>query len=406
MMAMTWKQAALAALLAAGLTACGTIDRPDPIPLRLVSDQIAPTVDPRIRAGDEQKLAELTREFTTELSSNRDLNVLALSGGGANGAYGAGVLVGWTQAGTRPQFDIVTGISTGALAAPFAFLGSDWDDELRTAYASGQAEGILGPRGLAAFVAPSLFSPAKLKQLVDDNVTPELLRAIAAEHARGRRLLVITTNLDGEESVIWDMGVLATQGDEQALILFRRVLVASASIPGVFPPVMIAGLTEGRLVEEMHVDGGVNMPFLATPEAMLNWTNPRRGTGRHAIYVLVNGQVSRDYQVVRGRLPDIMMRTYDSMTKASLRTHLVANAVFAQRNGVNFQVAAIPADITASSLNFRAASMQAMFERGRESAAAGQAWAPLNEGNSVGALPPAVEVEAPPVVEEATPPTS
>lgn len=394
MTAKTWRQAALAVCLTLGLAACGTIDRPDPIPLRMVSGLVAPTIDPRIRAGDEQKLAEVTRAFTAQLSSARDTNVLALSGGGANGAYGAGVLVGWTQAGTRPRFDIVTGISTGALAAPFAFLGPDWDDELRTAYASGQAEGILGPRGLAAFVAPSLFSPAKLKQLVDDNVTPELLQAIAAEHAKGRRLLVITTNLDGEESVIWDMGVLATQGDEQALILFRRVLVASASIPGVFPPVMIAGLTEGRLVEEMHVDGGVNMPFLATPEAMLNWTNPRRGAGRHAIYVLVNGQVSRDYQVVRGRLPDIMARTYDSMTKASLRTHLVANAVFAQRNGVDFQVAAIPADITASSLNFRAESMQAMFERGRESAAAGQAWAPLNEGNSVGALPPAVEVEA------------
>ena len=373
------------------LTACGTIERPDPVPLRVLEGQLAPTVDPRIRAGDEAKLRALAEEFATGLGqTSAQRNILALSGGGANGAYGAGVLVGWSQAGTRPRFDIVTGISTGALAAPFAYLGSDWDDELQTAYASGQADGILGPRGLAAFVAPSLFSPGKLKQLVDDNVTPELLQAIAVEHAQGRRLLVVTTNLDGEESVIWDMGVLATQGDEQALTLFRQVLVASASIPGVFPPVMIAGLTDGRLVEEMHVDGGVNMPFLAVPEAMLGWNDPVPGVAaspdRAAIYVLVNGQVSRDYRVVRGRLPAILARAYDSMSKAALRTHLVANATFAQRNGVAFRVAAIPGDRTVSSLDFSQESMQSLFELGRSSAAAGQAWSAMNAGATVAAI--------------------
>lgn len=373
------------------LNACGTIERPDPMPLRVLEGQLAPTSDPRIRAGDEDKLRVLVVEFKAGLGSTGGTrNILALSGGGANGAYGAGVLVGWSQAGTRPRFDIVTGISTGALAAPFAYLGSDWDDELQAAYASGQADGILGPRGLAAFVAPSLFSPAKLRQLVDENVTPELLRAVAAEHAQGRRLLVVTTNLDGEESVIWDMGVLATQGDEQALALFRQVLVASASIPGVFPPVLIAGLTDGRLVEEMHVDGGVNMPFLAVPEAMLTWNDTTAGAattpGRAAIYVLVNGQVSRDYQVVRGRLPAILARAYDSMSKAALRTHLVANANFAQRNGVAFRVAAIPGDRTVSSLDFSQESMQSLFELGRSSAAGGQAWNAMNAGATVAAI--------------------
>ncbi|PZN99288.1 MAG: patatin [Alphaproteobacteria bacterium] len=314
--------------------------------------------------------------------------------------------MGWSQAGTRPRFDVVTGISTGALAAPFAYLGSDWDDELQAAYASGRADGILHARGLTDFAATSLFSPDKLRQLVDDSVTPELLRAIAVEHAQGRRLLVVTTNLDSEESVIWDMGMLATQGDEQALILFRQVLVASASIPGLFPPVMISGLIDGQRLEEMHVDGGVNMPFLALPEAMQGGNSPLPGVAassdRAAIYVLVNGQVRRDHQVVRGYLPAILMRAYDSMSKAALRTHLVANATFAQRHGLAFRVAAIPGDHTFSSLDFAQASMQSLFELGRSSAAAGQAWNAMNAEVMVAAIAsdPADEAEAQPEVDQ------
>src|SRR5690606_36044026 len=137
---------------------------------------------------------------------------------------------------------VVTGVSTGALAAPFAFLGPERDDELRSAYAEGRTGGLLGWRSFAALAAPGLFDSGVLKDLVEGYVTEDLLRAIALEHDRGRRLLIVTTNLDAQESVIWDMGVLARQGGEQAVVLFREVLLASASIPGVFPPVMIPGI--------------------------------------------------------------------------------------------------------------------------------------------------------------------
>jgi hypothetical protein len=393
-----------------GLAACGTIERPDPVPLGVLEARLAFAADPRVRPGDENQLQAVNKDFAVALGYTGSRgNILAMSGGGANGAYGAGVLVGWSQSGTRPRFDIVTGISTGALAAPFAYLGSDWDDELQSAYVSGRAVGILHARGLTDFAATSLFSPDKLRQLVDDSVTPELLRAIAVEHARGRRLLVVTTNLDSAESVIWDMGKLATQGDEQALILFRQVLVASASIPGLFPPVMISGLIDGQRVEEMHVDGGVNMPFLALPEAMLGGNERVSGVAtapdRAAIYVLVNGQVRRDHQVVRGYLPDILLRAYDSMSKAALRTHLVANATFAQRNGLAFRVAAIPGDHTFSSLDFAQASMQSLFELGRFNAATGQAWKALNAGATMAAFArdAAEDVEAQAEVDEPRP---
>lgn len=377
----------LVGALALVLSGCGTFARPEPLALRAIDAPVERVADPRIRPGDQVRVDEVVDLFTHRLAQDGSGAMLALSGGGANGAFGAGVLVGWTETGTRPRFDIVTGISTGALAAPFAFLGSDWDDELREAYTGGGADGLLSARALAGLVRPSLFSSAPLRRLVEENVTPELLRQIAAEHARGRRLLVVTTNLDTQESVVWDMGQLATQGDDQALHLFREVLIASASIPGVFPPVMIAGLQGDQIVEEMHADGGINLPFLGVPENMLADSQAIPGANRASIYVLINGQTGRTSSVVRGSLPAILTRTYESMSKATTRTHLAANAAFAARNGVALRVASIPMDVEASALNFDHDSMARMFELGRSRAATDQAW-----------VAPAVELSAEPTL--------
>lgn len=375
----------LASMLLLG--ACGTLERPEG-PLRIAPDQVVRVADPRISANDAEKLDALAADMTTRLGDGRGQSILALSGGGANGAYGAGLLVGWSARGDRPMFDIVTGVSTGALAAPFAFLGSQWDDELEHAYTGGGSDGLLSARTLAAFRNPSLFSARVLRTLVDDNVTPELLRQIAIEHAKGRKLLVATTNLDSEETVIWDMGVLASQGDEAALTLFKDVLVASASIPGVFPPVLIAGLNpNGQVVEDMHVDGGVNTPFLAIPEDMMLWTNPSPQTSHTALYVVINGQIGRNSGVTPGRISGILARTYDSMSKASLRTALAATAAFADRNGIAMSMSAIPDNVEASSLKFDSASMQALFELGRSRSQAGEAWSRVRPSGRPVALP-------------------
>lgn len=372
------RPAALVAILLAGLwlAGCGTIDRPEGGVLRLATQTWRPTEDPRIRAGDVARVEALAEEIGDGLwTGHEGRTILALSGGGANGAYGAGVLVGWTESGTRPEFSVVTGVSTGALAAPFAFLGPEWDDELRGAYAEGRTGGLLGWRSFAALAAPGLFDSGVLKDLVEDYVTEDLLRAIAAEHDKGRRLLIVTTNLDAQETVIWDMGVLAKQGGAQAVILFREVLLASASIPGVFPPVMIPGVdATGRLVEEMHVDGGVNTPFLGIPESLLTVTTPTRAPPGTGLYVLVNGQIGRTERITRGTLPAILARSYDTMSKANLRTSLAVNLAFAERNGIRMYVAAIPDDIEASSLDFDPAAMAGLFERGRTAGAGRLAW--------------------------------
>lgn len=380
----------LAAITVSGammLAGCGTLARPEG-PLRIASESLIRVNDPRIRSDDTQKIQALADEIASRLGrADGNESILALSGGGANGAYGAGVIVGWTQRGDRPKFDVVTGVSTGALAAPFAYLGSDWDDELREAYVGGGTNGLLSARTFAAFVAPSLFSSRVLRDLVDKNVTPELLRQIAIEHAKGRRLLVATTDLDTQETVIWDMGVLATQGDEDALKLFRDVLVASASIPGIFPPVLISGLTrDGQVVQDMHVDGGVNTPFLAIPEDLLLWTNPAPHRAKSALYVVVNGQVGRNNGVTPGRIDGILARTYDSMSKASLRLSLAATAAFAARNGMTVEMSAIPDNVTVSSLKFDTATMQALFELGQTRSVSGEAWAAVTPSGRPGPL--------------------
>jgi len=368
----------LAVTMALSVTSCGTLERPTG-PLRLADGALTPAQDPRIRANDAARLEAFTEEVGARLAQNHDLSILALSGGGANGAYGAGVLVGWTERGDRPVFDIVTGVSTGALAAPFAFAGSEWDPQLGHAYTGGGASSLLSWRSLAIFLYPSLFSARALRNLVDDNVTPDLFAAIAREHAKGRRLLVATTNLDSEETVIWDMGLLASQNDENSRALFKEVLVASASIPGVFPPVLIAGLqSDQTVVMEMHADGGINTPFLAIPENLSLWTRDPDQPGGGSLYVVVNGQVGRNDGITPGRLTAILMRSYDSMSKASLRTNLATTAAFAQRNGMSLSLAAIPDNVEASSLEFDQKTMTALFELGRRQGRSASGWMRLD----------------------------
>ena len=374
----------LVALTALG--ACGSLPRPDG-PLRIAPGQVVPVADPRIRATDTVRLQALADSFTQRLVQGEDRQeLLALSGGGAGGAYGAGVVVGWTEHGDRPEFDVVTGVSTGALIAPFAFLGPEWDDELTAAYTDGQASNLLNPRILSLLAAPSLFSSNGLRDLVDRNVTPEMLAAIAREYARGRKLLVATTNLDSEETVIWDMGLLASQGP-QAMALFKQVLVASASIPGIFTPQLIAGLnSDGEVVLEMHADGGVNTPFLAVPEAALLWTAPEASRKRAAIYVIVNGQLGANTGVTPGRMAGILARSYDSMSKATARQALAANSAFALRNNMSLVVTSIPDNANVSSLNFGQVEMTALFNVGRARAASGQPWARVS-ASSQASLP-------------------
>src|SRR5476651_2710536 len=211
----------------------------------------------------------LHRELEYAQRNNRDLgpaNFLAISGGGENGAYGAGLLTGWTQLGTRPEFKGVTGVSTGALSAPFAFLGPEYDKELERVYTQISLADVMVSRGLlTALLSDSAYDSTPLLHMIRGFVTPAFLSAIAVEYQKGRLLMVATTNLDVPVGVLWNMGAIAASGHPRAGELFAHILLASASIPGVFPPVMIDIEAGDERYQEMHVDGGTMAQVVLYP---------------------------------------------------------------------------------------------------------------------------------------------
>lgn len=313
-------------------------------------------------------------------ASDGSLDVLELSGGGAGGAFGAGALIGLTRRGERPQFEIVTGVSTGALIAPFAFLGPAWDDALIDAFHSNDLENVLQWRGPSMILAPSIYEAEPLIRLVDRYVTPQFVAAIAAEAARGRLLLVATTDLDKEETVIWNMGEIARQGGEAARALFRDILVASASIPGVFPPAMVHVVDGHRAFDEMHVDGGAIMPFFGLPELAQIWrADPSLLRGAN-LFVLVNSQLGASPSTTPVKPIEILERSFSTTLKHMARTELSLTADFAQRYGMRFRFAEIPIDYPFRGfLDFGKSSLAPLFGYAEECAARGLLWTTVDE---------------------------
>jgi hypothetical protein len=217
--------------------------------------------------GVDRQFSQLSSPAVAErlrtLHTQEPLNILALSGGGAAGAFGAGAVAGLTRSGSRPEFRVVTGVSVGALIAPYAFLGPTWDKRLLDAFTSDAGEHLLQPRGLGVLLGSSLYSGAPLKHLVDAYVSNTMIEAVAREADRGRLLLVVTTDVATGEPVVWDMGAIAKYGGPAARTLFCNVLVASASVPGMFPPVIIRVQEDGMPRDEVHVDVAV-LPYLSS----------------------------------------------------------------------------------------------------------------------------------------------
>ncbi|MDO9337375.1 MAG: patatin [Caulobacteraceae bacterium] len=323
--------------------------------------------DSLVAAAD--RLAPLRAPWAREA-----FNILAISGGAAGGAYGAGILVGMTRAGRRPDFAIVTGVSTGALIAPFAFLGPSWDDRLTDAYTGGHASDLLG-LGKLAPGSGAIFRAESLDRLVGKFIDAEMLAAIAAEHAKGRRLLVATTDLDRQRTVIWDMGEIARHGGEEALALFRTVLVASGSLPGIFPPKRIVCQADGVLYEEMHVDGGVTTPLFLMPEALLRWRKLGQRLARSQVYAIVNTVLDQAPRTTQNNIAAILIRSFDTMLRFSYRHAIEVTAAFCARHRLPFSVATIPDPGEAfSMMSFDTVSMRRNFDNAVERAMGDNLW--------------------------------
>ena len=311
-------------------------------------------------------------------------HVLALSSGGLYGAYSAGFLSGWTKTGTRPEFDVVTGVSTGALAAPFAFLGPEFDDRLQQLYTGVRAEDVFRIRAWVTIpFTDAVASSAPLLELIDSQVNQELMGRLAAEHRKGRRLYIGTTNLDTRRLVVWDMGAIASLPCPQGCRLFRDVILASCSVPGMLPPVMFNVEIDGRQYTEMHVDGGVSsqvfVPSLvfraAAKDLPLNTPVVPGATGN--LYAVVAGKLYPDACTVPQRVLPILGATTQSLMYAHCRSELMSLYGQSQMAGMQYHLSALNQDVIVNAetlISIDQKEMTKLCIEGSKDGLAGPAW--------------------------------
>ena len=302
---------------------------------------------------------------------------LALSGGGGGGAYGAGVLNGWTDSGNRPDFTVVSGVSTGALIAPFAFLGPAYDARLKKIYTDGEAKSLFSdPNPLGAIFGGGLFGSERLRQSVERDIDDDMLAAIASEDAKGRRLLVVTTNLDAQRAVIWDIGAIAASGGPKAYKLCRDVLAASASIPVVFAPQLIDVDANGHSFKEMHVDGGVGTPVFTLPDMFLfGGKSIATGRAQPQFYVIVNQRIDPNFEVVPNETLKIAERSIETMTRFETKAALAQTYKFALDKNMGFHMSYIGDDAPKMrGPDFETETMRDLYAYGLENARSPSFW--------------------------------
>lgn len=343
--------------------------------------------DEQLSEGIDSIKKERAYLTALESSDNQKLppvNFLALSGGGDDGAFGAGLLCGWTKSGLRPEFKLVTGVSTGALLAPFAFLGTKYDDALREVFTQVTPTDIMQKRSpLAALFDDALADNEPLGKLVAKYVTKDMLKEIAAEYAKGRTLLMATTNLDARQAVIWNMGKIAASDHAAALDLFHKIMLASSAIPGAFPPVMIDVEVNGKRYQEMHVDGGaLSQAFVYPTTIKLSEVIKHQGLKRERrLYLIRNARLDPDREEVERSTLSIAGRAISALIQAQGVGDLYKIFTIARRDGLDYNLAYIPKDFNAlHKEEFDRAYMQQLFQTGYELALKGYDWKKVPPG--------------------------
>jgi predicted patatin/cPLA2 family phospholipase len=375
------------------LQGCATPVRQAAVPTGLEDQAHVPGfTDVRYRFGFDKDTAAMAQEGAE--SYRRELAQLiasgkvgqlppavyvAISGGGDDGAFGAGLLCGWTAAGDRPEFKLVTGISTGALIAPFAFLGSSYDTQLKEFYTTISQKDILQKRSILAAVYNDAMADNKpLWGLVEKALNQKILDAIAVEYKKGRLLLVVTVDLDAHQGIIWNMTRIAASAHPKALDLFRRVLIASTAVPGAFPPMMLDVEVGGQQYQEMHVDGGIMAQVFLYPPSISVKDLARRehvGERERRLYIIRNNQLDAEWTQVDRRTLTIVGRAISLMIQTQGIGDLNRIYVTAQKDGMDYNLAYIPSSFKVSKKEeFDTAYMRQLFDVGYNMAAKGYPW--------------------------------
>ena len=374
----------LLAVAAAVEIGCASTERRPAVPFELSMQATVVGFPAGIRyfPRDATDVKEFERDFlASNEAERRHLHVdelppnayLAISGGGDNGAFGAGLLNGWTKAGDRPEFKLVTGVSTGALIAPFAFLGPAYDERLKALYTGISMQDVAEERSLLSVLySDALADNAPLRKLVKKSVTQEMLDAIAAEHDKGRILLVATTNLDVRRPVIWNVTEIAATRLPGALDLVHKILIASAAIPGTFPPVMIDVEAGGQRYQEMHVDGGTASQVFVYPSAIKLHELAQRD---RTLYIIRNARMDPDWAQVDRRTLPISLRAITCLIHNQGIGDLYRIYAIAERDHIRYRLTYIPATFqTPHPAEFDTPYMRSLFALGEKMALEGHEW--------------------------------
>ena len=327
-------------------------------------------------------------DFPVDDDGVASYSILALSGGGAHGAFGAGVIYGWAQTGRRPTFKLVTGISTGALIASFAFLGPEYNEKLKEVFTTVTTKNIFHVRSFVSWLWKESFADTgPLEELIAKYADEEALEAIARAHNRGRRLYFGTANLDAQQLVVWNMGAIAADNHPDALMIFRKVLLASASMPSAFPPVYFDVEADGKLYDEMHVDGGIISEAFFT-DYMLELPAARKKVlgadtpGPHVTaYLVRNGQLTPSPEPVPRSLPKITRRALLTLSKAHGWDHLQCIYEIAHQKQIDFNYIGIPENYRLSGKQaFDRAEMNGLFNLGIDRVKSSHPWQKFPDG--------------------------
>jgi predicted acylesterase/phospholipase RssA len=378
--------------IAALLSGCATPVRGAPVPAGRSTDATVLGV-PNERFFPSFSTAPLEREFIAAVGRMRgsqgvpadaplpELELLSLSGGGENGAFGAGLLCGWSAQGTRPVFELVTGVSTGALIAPFAFLGSSYDPQLRNVFTGHSPNDVLASRYFsAAIFDDAMADNAPLFQTLSGYVNEAMLADIAAAYDSGRLLLLGTTQLDAQLPVIWNIGAIAKSGHPRALDTVRRIMLASAAIPGAFPPTMFDVTLDGKPYQEMHVDGGTFAQAFLYPAAVMQGRRARMLRHQTVLpvvaYVIRNGRLDPEWAAVERRTLSIAQRAITTMIAASGYNDVIRIYNNTRRDDIGYNLAYIGTDFTEVLPSpFDQKFMRDLFDYGYQKALHGYVWA-------------------------------
>lgn len=375
----------------AGLSGCALPDRRPAVPndrtgqatvLGIANERFFPSLDVEpIEAEFEAAMGrQIAARGLASLGDLPQLQLLAVSGGGEKGAFGAGLLCGWSASGTRPTFDLVTGVSTGALTAPFAFLGSTYDEQLRAVYIETSSSRILSKRFVtAALFDDAMADNAPLLATISHYVDSRMIADIAKAYDAGRLLLVASTDLDSQVPVIWNIGAIARSGHVRAIDTIRRILLASAALPGVFPPSMIDVTVDGKTYQEMHVDGGTFTQTFLYPARL---THDRAGRRRDGLpvfearaFLILNGPLHAEWTSVERRTLGIGGRAISTMITAAGFNDVIRIYAVTQRDGIDYNLAYIDRDFTEIAPGgFDSRYMRSLFDYGYQRARHGYRW--------------------------------